>query len=154
MQKFECRTDPHNLTECDTALTGIGEVHKLTSAITAACDVTFKVLRPGKRASKGRSVPWWTEELTTLRKNSLVLRRRCQRTTNVADLRQERRLRYQESKGTYQTKLREAKLKSWKDFCTGTDSSNPWNSVYRYAAGKTRGPLTLSTLKANANTHR
>ena len=98
-------------------------------------------------------MPWWNEELTTLRKKALVLRRRYQRTRNDADLRQERRLRYQESNRTYQAKLREAKLKSWKDFCTGTDSSNLWNSVYQYAAGKTRGALTLSTLKANTNTH-
>ena len=113
----------------------------------------FQVLKPGKWASKGRSVPWWNEELTTLCKKALELRRRYQRTTTNADLRQERRLRYQESNRTYQAKLREAKLKSWKDFCTGTDSSNPWNSVYWFAARKTRGALTLSTLKANTNTH-
>ena len=44
-------------------------------------------------------------------------------------------------------------MKSWKDFCTGTQSSNPWNLVYRYVAGKVRGVLTLSTLEANNNTH-
>jgi len=44
-------------------------------------------------------------------------------------------------------------LKSWKDFCTGTQSSNPCNSVYRYAAGKVRGALNFSTLEANNNTH-
>jgi hypothetical protein len=98
-------------------------------------------------------VPWWNEELATLCKKALELRRRYQRTTTNADLRQERRLRYQESNRTYQAKLREAKLKYCKDFCTGTDSSNPWNSVYRYAAGKTRVELTLSTLKVNTNTH-
>jgi hypothetical protein len=81
------------------------------------------------------------------------MRRRYQRTTNDADLRQERRLRYQESNRTYLAKLREAKLKSWKVFYSGTQSSNPWNSVQRYAAAKIWGPLTLSTLKANNNTH-
>jgi hypothetical protein len=107
---FECWTNPHNLTECDKALsqkvehsTDIGEViRKLTSAITAACDASFQVLLPGKRASKERSVPWWNEELTTLCKKTLAMRRRYQRTKNDADLRQERRLRYQESNRTYQ----------------------------------------------------
>ena len=65
VKNSECWTDPYNLMECDRALsqkvkhcTNIGEViHKLTSAITAACYVSFQVLRPGKRASKERSVP-------------------------------------------------------------------------------------------------
>jgi len=115
--------------------------------------VTFQVLKPGKRASKERSVPWWNEEFTTLRIKALAMRRRYQRITNDADLRQETRQQYQGSNRTYEAKLREAKLKSWKEFCTGTQSSNPWNSVYRYAAGKVRGALTLSTLEANNNTH-
>ena len=83
VRTFECRTDLHNLTKCDKSLsqkvkncTDIGEViHKLTSAITTACDVTFQVLKPSKRASKERSVPWWNEELTTLRKKALAMRR-------------------------------------------------------------------------------
>jgi hypothetical protein len=78
VKNFECWTNPHNLTECDNALrqkvkhcTDIGEViYKLTTAITAAFDASFQVLRPGKHASKERSVPWWNGELTTLCKKS------------------------------------------------------------------------------------
>ena len=81
------------------------------------------------------------------------MRRRCQSTTDEADLRQKRRLWYQESNRTYWAKLRVAKLKYWKDFYSETQGSNPWNSVFGYAAGKIRGTLTLSTLKANKNTH-
>jgi len=116
---FECRTDLHNLTKCDKSLsqkvkncTDIEDViHKLTSTITAACDASFQVLKPGKRASKERSVPWWNEEHTKLRKKVLAMRRRYQRITNDADLRQERRQQYEGSNRTYQAKLREAKLK-------------------------------------------
>jgi len=49
-------------------------MHKLTSATTSACDASFQVLRPGKHACKERSVPWWNEELTTLRKKALAMR--------------------------------------------------------------------------------
>jgi len=50
VRTFECWTDLHNLTKCDKSLsqkvkncTDIGDViHKLTSAITAACDANFK----------------------------------------------------------------------------------------------------------------
>ena len=143
VKNFECWRNPHNLTECNKALsqtvkhcTDIEVIHKLTSAITAACDTLFQVLRPGKCASKERSVPWWNAELTTFHKKALAMRRRYQRTMDDADLRQERRLRYQESNRTYQAKLWEAKLKSWKDFCSGTQSSNPWNSVTDMQLGK------------------
>ena len=79
VRTFQCRTDLHNLTKCEKSLsqkvkncTDIGDViNKLISAITAACDVRFQVLKTGKRASKERSVPWWNEELTTLRKKHL-----------------------------------------------------------------------------------
>ena len=111
------------------------------------------MLRPGKRASKEQSVPWWNNELAILRKKALAMRRRYQWTTNNADLRQERELQYQEGNRTYQAKLREAKLKLWKDFCSRTQSSNPWNSAYRYADGKIRGMLTLTTFKDSNNTY-
>jgi hypothetical protein len=161
VKNFECETNPNNLKECNKALsqkvklcTDMGEViYKFTSAITTACEASFQVLRPGKRASKEGSVPWWNNELTTLRKKALAMRRRYQRTRNDAYLRQERRLQYQEGNRTYQAKLCEAKLKSRRDFCSRTQSSNPWISLYRYAAGKTRGMLTLSTLQDNNNTY-
>ena len=81
------------------------------------------------------------------------MRRRYQRTKNDADLRQERRLLYLECNRLYQAKLREEKLKSWKDVCSSTDSSNPRNAVYRYAAGRLRSKSTLTTLKACNNTY-
>jgi hypothetical protein len=72
-ENFECWTN--NDIECDNALsqkikqcTDIGEAtHKFTSAIQAACDASFQVLRPGKRAIRERSVPWWSSELSILR---------------------------------------------------------------------------------------
>ena len=102
---------------------------KFTSIITATCDTAFKVSRAGDHVTKGRRVPWWTSELTTLRKRALALRRRFQRTRNDDNLRQERKLWYQEGKRHYQAKLKEEKLKSWKEFCCHTTGSNPWNTV-------------------------
>jgi hypothetical protein len=128
-------------------------IHKFTASITAACEATSQVSRPGKRSNKQRSVPWWTSELTSLRKKALALRRKFQRTKTDANLRQERRQLYLECNRLYQAKLREAKLKSWKDFCSSTDSSNSWNTVYRYAAGKLRSKPTSSTLKVCNNTY-
>jgi hypothetical protein len=75
VKNSDCQTNPNNLKACDKALsqsvklcTATEVIHKLSLAVTAACDVSFQVLRPGKRASKERSVPWWTNKLTTLQK--------------------------------------------------------------------------------------
>jgi hypothetical protein len=75
------------------------------------------------------------------------------RTKTDVNLRQERRLQYLEGNRTYRAKLREEKIRSWKEFCTSADSTNPWNAVFRYAAGKLHKKPTLSTLKMSENTY-
>ena len=84
LKNFECRTNPNNFAACNKDLSqkvkisdDTGEViQKFTSTVTTACDASFQVLRPGKRTSKERSVPWWNNKLTTLRKKNLAMRRR------------------------------------------------------------------------------
>ena len=152
---FRCLISPNDPTKCDEELsnkvkqfTDLGEtMHKFISAVAAASDAAFRVSRASDRALKKRSVPWWTGELTLLRKKALALRRRYQRTRNDVNLRHERRLQYQIGNRHYQTKLRQEKLKSWKEFCSRTENSNPWNAVYRLATGKLQHKTTLSTLK-------
>ena len=94
------RNCPNDLTKCDEEISNkvkqcsdTGEtMHKFLSVVTAA----FKLSRTGKRATKERSVPWWTSELMILRKLVLALKRRYQRTRSDENLRHERRLLYQE----------------------------------------------------------
>jgi hypothetical protein len=126
---------------------------KFTSIVTATCDAAFKVSRAGDRATKGRKVPWWTSELMMLRKRALSLRRRYQRTRNDDNLRHERKLRYQEGKRHYQAKLQEEKLKSWKEFCSHTAGTNPWNAMYKLASGKLQSKTALTTLKTQNGTY-
>jgi hypothetical protein len=47
----------------------------------------------------------------------------------------------------YQAAIRKEKTNSWKQHCTITTPNNPWNEVYKLAAGKTRETLTLTTLQ-------
>jgi hypothetical protein len=68
-------------------------------------------------------------------------------------MRLERRQQYIECNRIYQMKLREETLQSWKDFCSNINSSNPWNAVYRCAAGKQRSKLTLTTLRTANNSY-
>jgi hypothetical protein len=39
------------------------------------------------------------------------------------------------------------KIQSWKEYCNLTTSSNPWNEVYKLAAGKRRHNTQLTTLR-------
>ena len=98
-------------------------------------------------------MPWWTSELTILRKRTLALRR-YKRTRNDDNLRQERMLQYQEGKRHYQAKLQEGKLRSSKEFCSQSADSNPWkNALYKLASRKLQSKTTLSTLKIQNGTY-
>ena len=61
------------------------------SCVTAACNASFKVSREIKRSITKPVVPWWTEELTVLRKRTNSLRRTYQKSTNNENLRLERK---------------------------------------------------------------
>ena len=128
-------------------------ITKFTSSITAACDAAFRVSRAGKRVTTEKSVPWWTSELTLLRRKALALRRRYQRTKNDDALRQGRKLQYHEGNPTYQAKLQQQKIKSWNQFCSQPEDSNPWNAVYKLASGRLRNKTTLTTLQTPNGTY-
>jgi hypothetical protein len=93
------------------------------------------------------------QELTVLRKGTNVLRRRYQRTTNNENLRQERKAKYLEVRREYEGKVQEAKLKSWKRFCSVNNGINPWNMVYKIASGKIRTSTNLTTLEKEDGTY-
>jgi hypothetical protein len=143
LSRFNCENNPSDLTKCDEELGGKSKQYtdpeelmtKFISIVSATCDAAFKVSRAGNRVTKGRSVPWWTSEITILRKRTLTLRRKYQRTRNYDNLRQERKLLYYEGKRQYQAKLQEEKLRSWKEFCSQSTDSIPWNSVYEWLQG-------------------
>jgi len=56
-------------------------------ALILTCKKSFKIRRATKKTTKHKSVPWWTVELTLMRKSINALRRRYQRTKNNEDLR-------------------------------------------------------------------
>jgi hypothetical protein len=51
---------------------------------------------------------------------------------------------YHEQKSKYAATIRREKTKSWKEYCNLISDANPWNAVYRLAAGKEK-PNTQST---------
>jgi hypothetical protein len=75
-ENFDCSDDTSDWTVCDNEISQKIKLYpdadyviqKFTSAITAACDTTFQATRSGNQAAKKRNVPWWTKDLTILRK--------------------------------------------------------------------------------------
>jgi hypothetical protein len=117
-----------------------------------ARNTALKVTRGAKHVLKKNTVRWWTRGLTVLGKRTNALQRRYQRTTNNENLRQERKTKYFEGRREYEGKVQEAKLKSWKMFCSINDGAYPWNAVYKIS-GKTRTSTTLTTFEKEDGTY-
>ena len=111
--------------------------------LKTACNKTYRKHRTSKKTTTHKSVPWWTEELTILRKRTNALRRRHQRTRNNDELRERRKLQYFEGKAQYAATIKREKLRSWKEYCNITTAANPWNEVYKLAAGKKKALFTI-----------
>jgi len=95
---------------------------------------------------KGRTVPWWTAELHTMRKRTNALRRRYKRKITNELLRETRKSQYNTAKAEYQSTIKREETKSWKQYCSLTPANNPWNEVYKIATGKHKRK-NLSTLR-------
>ena len=122
----------------------IEEFHEV---LKLACSKSFKTNQASKRTTLNKSVPWWKEELTIMRKRLNALRRRYQRTRNIEELRQQRKTQYLEGKAIYAATIKKKQISSWKEYCNMTSSTNPWNEVYKLAAGKRKNNAQLTTLR-------
>ena len=95
--------------------TGIEKhIEDFSEVLKIACDKSFKTHRGSKNARTHKSVPWWTRELTVMRKRTNALCRRFKRTRNNAGLREKRKtilrreikIRRDDQKGENQIKER------------------------------------------------
>jgi hypothetical protein len=108
LQKFPCallqtlkekfKLNHKTSLELDASLSLVAEgtnvealVDDYNDAVKRACDKTFPIQRSSRHAASHKSVPWWTTELTVLRKRTNALRRLHQRTKNDEELRTRRK---------------------------------------------------------------
>jgi hypothetical protein len=82
-----------------------------------------------------------------MRKTTNTLRRKYQRTRDNAEQREENKTKYFEQRAKYAAAIRKEKTKSWKEYCNLTTEANPWNAIYRLAAGKKKTNTQLTTLR-------
>jgi len=128
-------------------------VNKFSIALTKACKKSFKIGRIFTNTNRHKTVPWWTEELAIAMKRVNAFKRKYQRTKNNNNLRNQRQMEYYAEKVQYQTKLKNAKIQSWKQHCNKTSSTNPWNIVHISAAEKISNRQTMSTLQKTNGSH-
>ena len=84
-------------------------VEDFNDSVKIACNKTFLIQRGSRHALSHKTVPWWTAELTVLRKRTNALRRLYQRTKNNDELRDRRKTQYFESKTTYAATIKREK---------------------------------------------
>ena len=88
-------------------------VKEFENIITSACRRSFRTSSRVQNLKHKKSVPWWSDELTMLRKRTNATRRRYQKTRNSEELREQRRNQYVEAKRTYERTMARAKMQSW-----------------------------------------
>lgn len=85
---------------------------------------------PKKRCGV-HSVPWWSMEISCMRKQLNAARRRYQRARNIT-LREIYRKIYLDIRVRYSATLRESKLSSWREFLSDITPQNVWKKIYTY----------------------
>lgn len=97
-------------------------VEEFQEVLKAACDKSFRKQRNTSKTITNKSVPWWTDELTVLRKRTNALKRRYQRTRKHEGLREQRKTIYLTEKARYEATIKRENMQSWKEYCNLTTS--------------------------------
>jgi hypothetical protein len=126
-------------------------VEEFHEVVVSTCRESFRTRQASKKANSNKTVPWLTEELTIMRKSMNALRRIYQRTRNHGELR-ESRSKYIEGKAMYADTIKKEKITSWKEYCNMTSYTNPWNEVYKLAAGRRKNSTQITTLQKSNGT--
>lgn len=100
-------------------------INKYIESVKKACDKTIPKI---KRKVK-INLPWWSEELSKLKKDMVTKKRRIscaapRRRSHVVS-------EYLKAKENYETTARKAQTTSWKQFCETQDRESMWDGVYR-----------------------
>jgi len=129
--------------------TGIQAVDKFYNAILRSCSESLPKSNNRYRSFPGRSVPWWNNDLTEMRKRVVRFRKIYQKTGQGLDtLRHERKQTYLREKYIYQKTIQKSKRESWKEVTNLVNKENPWNFIYKSAVKKLKKPALLSTIAA------
>ena len=103
----------------------------------------FKIINIQCKTKQKKSVPWWTDSLTIMRKRINALKWLHLWTRNNEELRKNRKHKNPEEKKMYYYEIRREKLNSWKENCNMTASLNPWTHEYKLATKEVRTSIII-----------
>jgi ribonuclease HI len=98
----------------------------LTHAIQQGADEAIPYRKPIHR----RAVPWWTQELTDLKRLSRAAGRHYHQSSNL-DIKPLLHQYYREYCKAFKRAIKRAKRKSWESYCSTRGNTHPWTTVYR-----------------------
>ena len=111
--------------------------HNVTDILTKACEAASPPKGRGNAIRK--PAYWWTEEITTLRRECLRRRRLFVRSRKRADPdnmgREEILMEYLIAKKEYQGEIKASKRKKWREFCESL-RNDIWGTPYQIIRGK------------------
>lgn len=117
----------------------------LEGSIIGACNIAI----PRKRYYT-RSVPWWTPELTLLRKEVNKARKRYQKCRNEMAKNRFREA-HRQIRRKYQNCMYKAKQTSWKDFVTKVSHKDPWSLIYKLQTDKIKIGTVINTIECDGS---
>jgi len=127
-------------------------VEELHGILELACRSSFRILRTTKKTLPQKSIPWWTEGLTILKKRVNAQRCRYQWTRGNNDLRDQRKTQYLAIKAENAATIRKERSTSWKEFCNVTSTTNAWNEIYRTVMGRKKQAVQITMLRKQDGT--
>lgn len=95
------------------------------SAIVCACEASVK-----RKTPHSRSVPWWTENLTTIKKMSYKARKAFQAERDPERRETKKRI-YARIRRDYTSEVYRAKKVDWQKLVSDKGNSSPWGVVYK-----------------------
>lgn len=113
----------------------------LEKSIIDACNIAI----PKKRYFS-KSVPWWTPELTCLRKE-VNKSRKCYQKCKDNKMKMRFRETHHEIRRRYQSSIYKAKQESWKKFVTSTSNNDPWSFIYKLQMDKVVVDKAINSIK-------
>jgi len=74
------------------------QIEGFSEEMRTACEKSLKTTKSPRKSQNHRSVPWWTQELTAMRKTTNYLRRKYQRARNNEEQREKNKATHFEQK--------------------------------------------------------
>ena len=110
-----------------TEIRSISELDFRAEEVTKSIIGAYNKSCPLKKAgSKHKPNPWWTNELTSLRKQTRRLERKAQRSDLDADWDS-----FKESRKVFKKEIRKSRRRSWRELCEETEGLPPLVRLYK-----------------------